>query len=33
MRIHASFRFSAEGKIDSTLCEPALQNPHGGCAC
>ena len=33
LRIHASFRFSAEGKIYSTLCEPAQQDPHDGCAC
>jgi ketosteroid isomerase-like protein len=33
LRIHASFRFSAEGKIDSTLCAPARQNAHHGCAC
>ena len=33
LRIHASFRFSPEGKIHSTLCEPALQEPHAGCAC
>ena len=33
LRIRASFRFSPEGKIHSTLCEPARQAPHGGCAC
>ena len=33
LRIHASFRFSPEGKIHSTLCGPALQEPHAGCAC
>lgn len=33
LRIHASFRFSAEGKIYSTLCGPARENPHNGCAC
>lgn len=33
LRIRASFRFSAEGKIDSTLCEPARQNARHGCAC
>lgn len=33
LRIHASFRFSPEGKIHSTLCEPSLQNRHDGCAC
>lgn len=33
LRIHASFRFSTEGKIRSTLCEPARQNAHVGCAC
>nr|WP_246550151.1 nuclear transport factor 2 family protein [Bradyrhizobium liaoningense] len=33
LRIHASFRFSPEGKIHSTLCEPARQNAHNGCAC
>ena len=31
LRIHASFRFSPEGKIRSTLCEPARQNAHDGC--
>lgn len=31
LRIQASFRFSPDGKIRSTLCEPALQNAHGGC--
>ncbi len=33
LRIHASFRFSADGKIHSTLCEPARQDPQAGCAC
>jgi SnoaL-like domain len=33
LRIRASFRFSPEGKILRTLCEPARQNPHDGCAC
>ncbi|RXT49339.1 nuclear transport factor 2 family protein [Bradyrhizobium betae] len=33
LRIHASFRFSAEGKIHSTVCEPARQNAHDGCVC
>lgn len=33
LRIHASFRFSPEGKIYSTLCEPARQDPPDGCAC
>jgi hypothetical protein len=33
LRIRVSFRFCAEGKIDSTLCEPARQQPHDGCAC
>ena len=33
LRIRASFRFSAEGKIHSTLCEPAQQGSHGACAC
>ncbi|OPZ00416.1 ketosteroid isomerase [Bradyrhizobium sacchari] len=33
LRIHASFRFSPEGKIYSTLCTPSLQNTHDGCAC
>lgn len=33
LRIRASFRFSPEGKIDSTLCGPARQNSHEGCAC
>ena len=33
LRIRASFRFSAEGKIRSTLCEPARQNAHDGCVC
>jgi ketosteroid isomerase-like protein len=33
LRIRISFRFSPEGKIRRTLCEPARQNPHDGCAC
>ena len=33
LRVRASFRFSAEGKIYSTLCEPALQDSHDCCAC
>lgn len=33
LRIRASFRFSPEGKIYSTMCEPARQNAHHGCAC
>ncbi|MEZ2144234.1 nuclear transport factor 2 family protein [Bradyrhizobium sp. DN5] len=33
LHIHASFRFSPEGKIRSTLCEPARQSVHAGCAC
>lgn len=33
LRIRASFRFSVEGKIHSTLCEPARQSAHQGCAC
>jgi ketosteroid isomerase-like protein len=33
LRIRASFCFSPEGKIHSTLCEPARQNAHDGCAC
>ncbi|MEH2490726.1 nuclear transport factor 2 family protein [Bradyrhizobium sp. AZCC 2230] len=33
LRIRASFRFSAEGKIYSTLCEPAQQGPHDCGAC
>jgi hypothetical protein len=31
LRIHASFRFSPDGKIRSTLCQPARQNAHDGC--
>ncbi|MCJ9705154.1 MULTISPECIES: nuclear transport factor 2 family protein [unclassified Bradyrhizobium] len=31
LRIRASFRFSPEGKIRSTLCEPARQNALDGC--
>lgn len=33
LRIRVSFRFSPEGKIYSTMCEPARQNAHHGCAC
>ena len=33
LRIHASFRFSPEGKIYSTMCEPAEQTPHADGAC
>lgn len=33
LRIQASFRFSPDGKIRSTLCEPARQNAHDCCAC
>lgn len=33
LRIRASFRFSADGKIHGTLCEPALQDAHPGCVC
>ncbi|MCP3404886.1 nuclear transport factor 2 family protein [Bradyrhizobium sp. CCGB01] len=33
LRIHASFRFSPEGKIYSTLYEPARQTPHADGAC
>ena len=33
LRIRATFRFSAEGKIHSTLCEPAQQGPHHCGAC
>jgi len=33
LRIRASFRFSPEGKIHSTLCVPALQGSHDCCAC
>ncbi|MHB0771911.1 nuclear transport factor 2 family protein [Bradyrhizobium sp. 5.13L] len=33
LRFRASFRFNPEGKIRSTVCEPARQNAHGGCAC
>ncbi len=32
LRVHATFRFSAEGKIYSTLCAPSRQNSHDGCA-
>ncbi|QPF95412.1 nuclear transport factor 2 family protein [Bradyrhizobium commune] len=33
LRIRATFRFGPEGKIHSTLCEPARQSPpdHGCC--
>ena len=33
LRIHASFRFSPEGKIHSTLCVPARQGSHDCGAC
>jgi hypothetical protein len=33
LRIHASFRFSPEGKIYSTLCVPARQSSHDCGAC
>lgn len=33
LRVRASFRFSSEGKINSTLCEPALQSSHDCGAC
>ncbi|WP_456622540.1 MULTISPECIES: nuclear transport factor 2 family protein [unclassified Bradyrhizobium] len=33
LRIRASFRFSPEGKIDSTLCGPARQSSHDCGAC
>jgi hypothetical protein len=33
LRIHASFRFSPEGKIHSTLCAPAQQSSHDCAAC
>jgi ketosteroid isomerase-like protein len=33
LRFHASFRFSADGRIHSTLCTPSRQNGHDGCAC
>ena len=33
LRIHASFRFSPEGKIYSTLCVPARQGSHNCGAC
>ncbi|GGI29992.1 nuclear transport factor 2 family protein [Bradyrhizobium guangdongense] len=33
LRIRASFRFSADGKIHGTLCEPAQQDAHQGCVC
>jgi len=33
LRIRASFRFSAEGKIYSTLCEPGQQGSHDCGAC
>lgn len=33
LRIHATFRFSPEGKIYSTLCEPARQNPPDRACC
>lgn len=31
LRIQASFSFGPDGKIRSTLCEPALQTTHEGC--
>jgi ketosteroid isomerase-like protein len=33
LRIRASFCFSPDGKIRTTLCEPARQNAQLGCAC
>ena len=33
LRIRASFRFSVEGKIYSTLCEPGQQGSHDCGAC
>ncbi len=33
LRILASFRFSLEGKIRSTQCEPAPQTVRDGCSC
>lgn len=33
LRVRASFRFSADGKIHSTLCEPARQGSHDCGAC
>ncbi|MFT4118645.1 nuclear transport factor 2 family protein [Bradyrhizobium sp.] len=33
LRIHATFRFSPEGKIYSTVCEPARQNPPDRSCC
>lgn len=33
LRIRATFRFSAEGKIYSTLCEPAPQDTRDCSAC
>jgi len=33
LRVRASFRFSAEGKIDRTLCQPAQQGSHNCGAC
>ena len=33
LRVHASFRFSEQGKIYSTQCTPSRQNSHDGCAC
>ena len=33
LRVHASFRFSPEGKIYSTLCVPARQGSHDCGAC
>ena len=33
LRVRASFRFSTEGKIYSTLCEPAQQGSQDCCSC
>lgn len=33
LRIRASFCFSSDGKIRTTLCQPARQSAHLGCAC
>lgn len=33
LRIHASFRFNRDGKIQTTLCEPAAQIGEMSCAC
>ena len=32
LRVHAQFRFSAEGKINRTRCEPARRQLSRGCA-